>query len=46
MAGFCISDDEVCRAASKQEVIRRYYKALVAERREELSLASPTGSRC
>ena len=33
MAGFCISDDEVCRAASKQEVIRRYYKALVAERR-------------
>lgn len=36
MAGFCISDDEVCRAASKQEVIRRYYKALVAERREEL----------
>lgn len=36
MAGFCMSDDEVCRAASKQEVIRRYYKALVHERREEL----------
>ena len=27
MVGFCISDDEVCREASKQEVIRRYYKA-------------------
>lgn len=36
MAGHCISDDEVCRAASAQEVIRRYYKALVHERREEL----------
>ena len=35
MAGNCISDDEVCRYAAKQEVIRRYYKALVAERREE-----------
>ena len=35
MAGYCISDDEVCRAAAKQEVIRRYYKALVAERRED-----------
>jgi uncharacterized protein (UPF0371 family) len=33
MAGFCISDDEVCREASKQEVIRRYYKALVDEKR-------------
>ena len=36
MAGVCISDDEVCREASKQEVIRRYYKALVTERRDEL----------
>ncbi len=36
MAGYSISDDEVCRGASIQEVIRRYYKALVAERREEL----------
>ncbi|MCW1065422.1 DUF1846 family protein, partial [Streptococcus anginosus] len=34
MAGHCISDDEACREASKQEVIRRYYKALVAEKRE------------
>ncbi len=28
MAGFCISDDEVCCEASKQEIIRRYYAAL------------------
>lgn len=27
MAGNCICDDEVCRNASKQEVIRRYYDA-------------------
>ncbi|WP_127841848.1 DUF1846 domain-containing protein [Actinomyces wuliandei] len=34
MAGYCISDDEACRQAAVQEVIRRYYKALVAERRD------------
>lgn len=28
MAGFCIYDDEACRNASKQEIIRRYYKAV------------------
>ncbi len=28
MIGFCISDDEVCREASRQEIIRRYYRAL------------------
>ncbi len=28
MVGFCISDDEVCREASKDEIIRRYYTAL------------------
>lgn len=27
MAGFCITDDEACREASRQEVIRRYYAA-------------------
>ena len=27
MVGFCISDDEVCAEASKQEIIRRYYDA-------------------
>ena len=28
MIGYCISDDEVCCEASRQEVIRRYYPAL------------------
>lgn len=28
MAGNCICDDEVCREASNQEIIRRYYAAL------------------
>ncbi|MCR4957899.1 MAG: DUF1846 domain-containing protein [Prevotella sp.] len=28
MIGSCISDDEVCREASLQEIIRRYYTAL------------------
>lgn len=28
MAGFCISDDEVCRKASNNEIIRRYFTAL------------------
>ena len=30
MAGNCICDDEACREASKQEIIRRYYTALNA----------------
>lgn len=36
MAGYCIADDDACRHASEQEVIRRYYKALVNEKQEEL----------
>ncbi|MDO5645787.1 MAG: DUF1846 domain-containing protein [Dermabacter sp.] len=36
MVGMCISDDEACRMAAAQEVVRRYYKALAAERRDEL----------
>ena len=28
MAGYCISDDEACREASLQEIIRRYYTAV------------------
>ncbi|MGO1283491.1 MAG: DUF1846 domain-containing protein [Brachybacterium sp.] len=32
MVGDCIIDDQVCRDASKQEIIRRYYKALMSER--------------
>ena len=31
MAGAAIVDDEVCQEAAKQEIIRRYYKAQVAE---------------
>ena len=33
MAGNCIFDDEACREASRQEIIRRYYKALCEKRR-------------
>ena len=32
MVGFCITDDEVCRRASNQEIIRRYYAAACAIR--------------
>ena len=28
MIGYCISDDDVCREASRQEIIRRYYTSL------------------
>ena len=28
MAGYCISDDDACREASLQEIIRRYYTAV------------------
>lgn len=38
MAGYCIIDDEVCRRASEQEIIRRYYSALC-------SVASGKGNR-
>lgn len=34
MAGNCIIDDEVCCEASKQEIIRRYYKSLCEKRRK------------
>ena len=32
MAGYCIFDDEACREASRQEIIRRYYSAAVSAR--------------
>lgn len=35
MVGYCITDDEVCREASKKEIVRRYYKALVDEARND-----------
>ena len=36
MVGHCISDDEVCRHASQQEIIRRYYAALCDLRRNDI----------
>lgn len=36
MAGMCISDDAVVRRASRQEIVRRYYKALVEEAANDL----------
>lgn len=36
MAGYGICDDEVCQDASKQEIIRRYLKALETERKNNL----------
>ena len=33
MAGNCITDDEVCREASRQEIIRRYYDALCDQKK-------------
>ncbi len=35
MAGYCITDDEVCRQASCQEIIRRYYETLLRESDQE-----------
>lgn len=37
MAGNCIIDDEACREASKQEIIRRYYTALCEKRKGKSS---------
>ena len=37
MAGFCIVDDEVCRKASGDEIIRRYYAALCDARKGRVS---------
>ena len=33
MAGYCLSDDEVCREASRQEVIRRWYRTCCEQRK-------------
>lgn len=34
MAGNCIVNDEICREASKQEIIRRYYQALCDQKKD------------
>ena len=39
MAGYCICDDEVCRQASRQEMIRRYLDAAVEVKKGELPLS-------
>ncbi len=39
-AGFCITDDEVCREAAKQEIIRRYLIARVDYRKGTVDHAS------
>ncbi len=36
MVGNCIIDDEVCREASRQEIIRRYFTALTDRRNEKI----------
>lgn len=36
MVGNCIIDDEVCREASRQEIIRRYYQALYNQKKDVL----------
>ena len=37
MVGNCITDDEACREASRQEIIRRYYDALCEAKKGKLS---------
>lgn len=38
MAGFCISDDEACSFASKQEIIRRYFETKTRYIKEQCSI--------
>ena len=33
MVGFCISDDETCKKAARQEILRRYYNAMCERRK-------------
>ena len=39
MVGYCISDDEACQQASKQEIIRRYLAAKVSVRKGQVTSA-------
>ncbi len=36
MVGYCISDDEACKEASKQEIIRRYYQGLIDYHKDKI----------
>ena len=40
MAGFAICDDEVCSRASRQEIIRRYYRYLVEAKKGQITIDS------
>lgn len=40
MIGFCITDDEAAKSASKQEIVRRYYQALVDYANDKLPESS------
>jgi len=40
MLGYCIVDDDAAKEASKQEIIRRYYKTLVDAFHEDVSMES------
>ena len=40
MAGYCISDDLVCCQASRQEIIRRYYRAMMDSLKEKVTEAT------
>ena len=46
MAGNCIVDDEACREASYQEIIRRYYQALNRMARSRGARGRCTRSSC
>ncbi|OCA94898.1 DUF1846 domain-containing protein [Actinobaculum suis] len=35
MVGYCIADDAACQAAARAEILRRYYRALVEEKKTE-----------
>ena len=37
MAGYCICDDDACKEAANQEIIRRYYDALVDYRKDKIT---------
>lgn len=37
MVGKCISNDEACKNAAKEEIIRRYYDAAIAVRKDQLT---------
>lgn len=41
MAGFAITNDEVCKEAAKQEILRRYYKSLIEYKNGKVDMEIP-----